>query len=414
MLLRVLAALALVGGARAQCTVTGLSAPADGALDAACADGATLTDGASCALSCGAGFDLSGGQPSCSGTSFVAGTVACAAIACDSAAAPVGYEQPTETDLIVASFDVTAACAPNWQGTAVVTACGATGGAYTVSGCTPVVLCPDGGTSGHYEPCTEALALIDATGHAVVPDTYAAVGSFAFFRMASLVRNDAGQMVAGLRTVMLPSTLVSIGAYAFRGTALSSIDIPATVSAVGAHAFYDCGDLVAVTLSSGLTAAGLAESAYMGTSITDWSFIVSRQAHVLCPESKYTKTACADAIALIDGQGEATVPSTYSVIGTSLYNRIFPPFSLGIWLILALFWTGEHAFFERADLLSLVLPVGLTEIGDFAFRGSGISTIVDIPTTCTSIGRQAFFDCGGSGTYYSDLRMQSVAMQLLP
>ena len=65
-------------------------------------------------------------------------------------------------------------------------------------------------------------------------------------------------------------------------------------------------------------------------------------------------------------------------------------------------------------MIAVSLPVGLTTIGDFAFRGTGIANIVEIPTTCTSIGRQAFFDCDGSGTYKSDLRMQSVAMQLLP
>ena len=61
----------------AQCTVSGLSAPQDGALDAACADEATLADGASCALTCNPGYSLGGAQPSCTGSTFAPGDVSC-------------------------------------------------------------------------------------------------------------------------------------------------------------------------------------------------------------------------------------------------------------------------------------------------------------------------------------------------
>ena len=59
------------------CTVSGLSAPSNGALDSACADGATLADGASCTLTCNSGYTLSGAQPSCSAGTFSDGGVTC-------------------------------------------------------------------------------------------------------------------------------------------------------------------------------------------------------------------------------------------------------------------------------------------------------------------------------------------------
>jgi len=61
------------------CIVAGLSAPSDGALDGACAAGATLASGASCTLTCNSGYTLSGTQPSCTTGTFNAGTVACTA-----------------------------------------------------------------------------------------------------------------------------------------------------------------------------------------------------------------------------------------------------------------------------------------------------------------------------------------------
>lgn len=61
------------------CTVSGLSAPANGALDRACAEGQPITNGTQCALTCDPGYTLSGEQPSCRSGSFSLGSVSCTA-----------------------------------------------------------------------------------------------------------------------------------------------------------------------------------------------------------------------------------------------------------------------------------------------------------------------------------------------
>ena len=60
------------------CTVTGLSAPLNGALDETCADNMVLPDGDACVLTCDVGFNLVGSQPRCSSGVFSVGTVRCA------------------------------------------------------------------------------------------------------------------------------------------------------------------------------------------------------------------------------------------------------------------------------------------------------------------------------------------------
>ena len=78
--LAALVLLGLLGSARAQdCIVSGLAAPENGALDAACADGATLADGTSCVLTCNSGWEIATGltQPSCSAGTFSPGDIAC-------------------------------------------------------------------------------------------------------------------------------------------------------------------------------------------------------------------------------------------------------------------------------------------------------------------------------------------------
>ena len=58
-----------------------------------------------------------------------------------------------------------------------------------------------------------------------------------------------------LEKVVLPSSLVSIGAKAFsRCESLRQIDIPATVTEMGGGCFYGCSALEQVTLPPGITA----------------------------------------------------------------------------------------------------------------------------------------------------------------
>ena len=63
--------------ARADCTVAGLQAPANGELGTACQPFATLLDGDDCALTCHAGFPRTGVQPSCTGSTFDPGSIVC-------------------------------------------------------------------------------------------------------------------------------------------------------------------------------------------------------------------------------------------------------------------------------------------------------------------------------------------------
>ncbi len=54
---------------------------------------------------------------------------------------------------------------------------------------------------------------------------------------------------------------------------------------------------------------------------------------------------------------------------------------------------GNRAFYRKDSLHSVVLPSGLSSIGDFAFARSGIESI-DIPEGTGEIGYAAFYNCG--------------------
>jgi hypothetical protein len=75
--------LSLIGGARAQCDVSGLTSPLQSTGytlnddTTACANGDTVADGEVCSLSCASGYEASGTAASCSSTTFTAGSETC-------------------------------------------------------------------------------------------------------------------------------------------------------------------------------------------------------------------------------------------------------------------------------------------------------------------------------------------------
>ena len=62
----------------------------------------------------------------------------------------------------------------------------------------------------------------------------------------------------------------------------------------------------------------------------------------------------------------------------------------------------NSAFYQCISLNSLIIPEGVTSIGENAFWESGLKAIT-IPSSVTSIGSMAFWSCGCSKIYISDL-----------
>jgi BspA type Leucine rich repeat region (6 copies) len=113
----------------------------------------------------------------------------------------------------------------------------------------PAMAAPYNGTSGDV-PCTTGFFTITSnkvTGHtgcagsAVIPEGVTDIDSQAFYRGGA----------ATLTSVTLPSTLVTIGDFAFWTVPLTSITIPGKVTSIGGRAFSDSAALTNVTFLEG-------------------------------------------------------------------------------------------------------------------------------------------------------------------
>ena len=89
----------------------------------------------------------------------------------------------------------------------------------------------------------DSLLIYAGSNNAVISDTTASIGNYAFFGRTEL------------SSVTIPESVKSIGDYAFSGClGLKSIIIPDSVTTVGTHCFLSCTELAAVKLGDSLRA----------------------------------------------------------------------------------------------------------------------------------------------------------------
>ena len=138
-----------------------------------------------------------------------------------------------------------------------------------------------------------------------------------------------------LISVTIPSTLKSIGNYAFYYcTGLTRIRIPNSVTSIGNSAFYSCSGVTDLTIGTGIS------------SVSPWSF------------------------AYCSGLSTVSIPSNITSI-------------------------GEYAFAWCSGLASITISNRVTSIENYAFYSCSGLTDVTIPNSVTSIGWYAFEYCRG-------------------
>ncbi len=54
---------------------------------------------------------------------------------------------------------------------------------------------------------------------------------------------------------------------------------------------------------------------------------------------------------------------------------------------------SANAFYFRSDLTTIIIPNGITEIGDYAFAGCSKVTSISFPASLQKIGNAAFYSC---------------------
>ncbi len=221
-------------------------------------------------------------------------------------------------------------------------------------------------------------------------------------------------------TVVIPSTVTSIGNYAFRNcSSVSSIEVPDFVTSIGDWAFQNCYSMTTLNLGKGLQYIGA--GAFQNCSSIP---------NLIVPEGVKTIGDCA--FQYCNALTEVRLPSTLSNISNSTSSGYAPFYECrNITKITVpqyvidgnrsasnifyysrgkinqvdfsgtINYIGSYAFdnftgLENISSETVLIPETVTYIGDNAFRNCSLVSSIEIPDFVTSIGDWAFQSCSSA------------------
>ena len=249
-------------------------------------------------------------------------------------------------------------------------------------------------------------AFYDCTSLAsvTIPNSVTSIGYYAFYDCISLasvtipnsvtsIGKRAFSGCSGLTSITIPNSVTSIsdGVFSFC-TSLCSVTIPNSVTSIGNSAFSDCSSLKSVTILNSVTSIG------------DYAFYdCSRLTSVTIPNSVtsiggYAFADCHGLKDIVIGSGVTSI-GYFAFSGCSLRKVIVP--DIAAWCSISFRGEGanplcnaHHLYVdEETEITDLVIPEGVTSIGNSAFSGCSSLKSVTIPNSVTTIGNSAFSGC---------------------
>ena len=197
--------------------------------------------------------------------------------------------------------------------------------------------------------------------------------------------------------IVIPKGVTSIGNYAFEGSGLKSVVIPASVTDFGDYIFEDCDELQYVTFSNGITKVQVKEGG-----VGRWFSECKKLKKLIIPKSLENmdsriceRNESLEAIE-IDSDNQAYQSIDGIVYDKSRTKVLYCPrgFKGGLVIPDGVTGIGEDAFGDCSKLENIRIPKSVTSIGTFAFIGCSKLETICIPKSVTSIGMAAFASSG--------------------
>lgn len=210
----------------------------------------------------------------------------------------------------------------------------------------------------------------------------------------SEIADSAFYNCANLVTVTLPSCVTSIGRQAFAGCVrLTGISIPAGVTAIGYRAFTDCGALAAFTVSPDNPVYSAQDGVlFKGTVLVQYP-LGRADASYAAPDGVTEISGYAFYQAA--GLRTVSLPDTVTVVGFGAFSGCTALQSVDLGA--GLQELEGDAFADCASLTSVSLPASLHSVATNCFRDADSLTAIEVAEGC-----RRYFDDGGVLYGYGD------------
>ena len=184
-------------------------------------------------------------------------------------------------------------------------------------------------------------------------------------------------------------TVSSINHDAFNGCrSLTSIEIPSTITSIGGGAFAGCSSLASVKIPSSITSIGSCAFAYCNslTSIEIPDSVTSLGGVVFYGCNSLASIIVGSGNTVYDSRNNcnAIIETSTNKLLTGCKNTIIPSSVTSI---------GEKAFWDCSGLSSIEIPNSITSIGSCAFAYCNSLTSIEIPSSVTDIGVNVLEGC---------------------
>ena len=195
--------------------------------------------------------------------------------------------------------------------------------------------------------------------HLAIPEEVTSIGNYAF------------SSCSGLISINIPNSVTSLGNCAFfKCSSLTSINIPNNVTTIGYGAFFECSSLTSINIPNSVTSIGW--SAFLGCSCLTSITIGNRVTRI----EKSAFNGCNSLQKVIVNDIAAWCNISFEANDSNPLNYAHHLYSV-----------------ENTEITNLIIPEGVTSIGNYAFSSCSGLTSINIPNSVKSIGQYAFNKC---------------------